>query len=156
MNDLERVVSYCRGKDCYLNLLLVYKTDLDSFVTTTDSSDIENWKSKGKIIYQLLGVKNSSGKLPSIIISSDGKNSIKLTGNYFKQTKVDYTRSNVINIYVVYVLSPRNINEDCFVQVNALFGNFKLGETADTLKYRYYDGIGVFLFMQLENMTTLA
>ena len=63
LNDLERVISYCRGKDYYLNLWLVYKTDLDSFVTTTDSSDIENWKSKGKNNISIIGCKKLFRKI---------------------------------------------------------------------------------------------
>ena len=65
-------------------------------------------------------------------------------GDYFKQEKVDYIRSNVINISIVYKLTPRIITEDGIVQVNGLFGNLKISNTKNTLHYRYYDGIGVF------------
>ena len=59
--------------------------------------------------------------------------------------KVDYIRNKVINVYTVYKLNPRIIDEDGLVQVNGLFGNLKIGNTRDTLHYKYYDGIGVFL-----------
>ena len=45
---------------------------------------------------------------------------------------------------MVYKLTPRTINEDGLVQVNGLFRNLKIGNTKDTLYYRYHDGIGVF------------
>ena len=47
-----------------------------------------------------------------------------------------------MNIYIVYKLTPRIIDEDEIVQVNGLFGNLKIGNTKNTLHYRYYDGIG--------------
>ena len=45
---------------------------------------------------------------------------------------------------MVYKLTPRIIHEHGLVQVNGLFGNLKIGNTKDTLHYRYHDGIGVF------------
>ena len=62
-----------------------------------------------------------------------------------KQEKVDYIRNKIINIYIVYKLTSRIITEDGLFQVNELFGNLKIGNTKDTLHYRYYDGIGVFV-----------
>ena len=54
-----------------------------------------------------------------MVISSGGKMSIKFSdGNYFKQEKIDYTRSNVINIYIVYRLTPRTIIEEGIIQAN--------------------------------------
>ena len=41
-------------------------------------------------------------------------------------------------------MTPRIITEDGLVQVNGLFGNLKIGNTKNTLHYRYYDGTGVF------------
>ena len=97
-----------------------------------------------------MGVKNSSKKLPCIIISTGGKNSIRFAGNFFKQTKVDYTRGKIINVYIVYALTLRIIDDyddgENFVRVNGLFGYFNLSKTLDdTLKYTYHDGIGGFL-----------
>ena len=55
-----------------------------------------------------------------------------------------------MNIYIVYKLTPRIIDEDEIVQVNGLFGNLKIGNTKNTLHYRYYDGIGgVFLMLEV-------
>ena len=53
--------------------------------------------------------------------------------NYFKQEKVDYTRSNIINIFIVCKLTPRTITEDGIVQANRLFGNLKIGNAKNTL-----------------------
>ena len=47
-------------------------------------------------------------------------------GDYFKQEKVDYIRNKIINIYIVYKLTPTIITENGLVQVNGLFGNLKM------------------------------
>ena len=81
---------------------------------------------------------------PKIFISGE-KIGIRFSDrDYFKQEKVDYIRNKVINIYIVYKLTPRIITEDGIVQVNGLLGNLKKGNTKNTLHYRYYDRIGVF------------
>ena len=40
--------------------------------------------------------------------------------------------------------SQLNVNFFFFYCFNVLFGNLKIGNTKDTLHYRYHDGIGVF------------
>ena len=81
------------------------------------------WKSRGlNDESQITAVKNTSSKEPNMVISAGRKITIKFSdGNYFKQEKIDYTRSNVINIYIVYKLAPRTTVEDGIIQVNGLF-----------------------------------
>ena len=155
LDDLEREVSYFRGKDYYLNSWFLFRPTFSSFTTGTDSLYIEKWKSIGSNDEsELTAVKNTSNNTPKILIS-DEKIGIRFSdGDYFKQEKVDYIRNKVINVYTVYELTPRIITEDGIVQTNGLFGNLKIGITKNTLHYRYYDGIGVFL-MQLEVMVEL-
>ena len=96
---------------------------------------------------EVVAVKNTSNNSPKITISNE-MISVKFSdGDYFKQEKVDYLRNKVVNIYIVYKLTPRIITENGLVQINGLFGNLKIGNfknTKDTLHYRYYDGIGIF------------
>ena len=78
---------------------------------------------------ELTAVKFSLSNEPKMVISGD-KIGIRFSeGNYFKQEKVDYTRSNIINIFIVYKLTPRTITEDGIIQVNGLFVNLKIGNT---------------------------
>ena len=78
---------------------------------------------------ELTAVKFSLSNEPKMVISGD-KIGIRFSeGNYFKQEKVDYTRSNIINIFIVYKLTPRTIPEDGIIQVNGLFVNLKIGNT---------------------------
>ena len=81
----------------------MFRPIFSSLTRSVDSSYIEKWKSKGLTDEsQLTAVKNSSSKEPHMVISSGGKISINFSdGNYFKQEKIDYTRSNVIYIYIV-------------------------------------------------------
>ena len=145
IDDLEREVSLFRGKDYYLNSWLLFRPIVSSFTTSTDSLCIEKWKSKGlNDESELTAVKFSPNNEPKMTISDD-KIGIRFSdGNYFKQEKFDYSRSNIINVFIVYKLTPRTITEDGIVQVNRLLGNLKIGNTKNTLHYRYYDGIGVF------------
>ena len=96
------------------------------------------------MINLIVVVRNTSINTPKITISNETI-SVKFSdGDYFKQGKVDYIRNKVVNIYIVYKLTPRIITEDGLVQVNGLFGNIKIRNTKGTLHYRYYDGIGLF------------
>ena len=141
---MEREVSYFRGKDYYLNSWLLFRPIFSSFTRGTDSLYIEKWKS---IVLnnesKLTAVKNTSNNTPKIVISNEQSGVRSSDGDYFQQEKVDYIRSNVINIYIVYKVTPRIITEDGIVHVNRLFGNLKIGNTKNTLHYRYYDDIGV-------------
>ena len=145
LNDLEREASSFRGKDYYLNSWLLFKPTFNSFTTGTDSLYIEKWKSIGSNDdSEIAAVKNTSNNTPKITIFNEII-SVKFSdGDYFKQEKVDYIRNKVINVYIDYKLTPRIIDENGLVQVNGLFGNLKIGNTKNTLHYRYYDGIGVF------------
>ena len=144
IDDFEREASYFRGKDYYLDSWLLFKPTFSSFTRGTDSLYIEKWKSVGSDDEsELTAVKNTSNNTPKIVISNE-RIGIKFSdGDYFKQKKVDYIRNKVINVYIFYKLTPRIITGDGIAQVNGLFGNLKIGNTKNTLHYRYYDGIGV-------------
>ena len=155
IDDLEREASYFRGKDYYLDSWLLFKPTFSSFTRGTDSLYIEKWKSIGSNDdSKVVAVKNTSNNALKITISNQIIGLNYSDGDYFKQEKVHYIRNKVINIYILYKLTPRIITEDGLVQVNGSFGNLIIGNTRDTLHYRYHDGIGVF-FMQLEIMVIL-
>ena len=138
---MEIEASYFTGKDYYLNSWLLFKPTFTSFTRGTDSLYIEKWKSIGSNDESgLTAVKNTSNNTPV----SYEKIGIRFSdGDYFKQEKVDHITNKVINVFIVYKLTPR-ITEDGIVQTNGLFGNLKIGNTKNTLQYRYYDGICVF------------
>ena len=122
-----------------------FRPVFSSFTRGKDTLYIEKWKSLGlNDESELTAVKNTSNNTPKIVFSNEEILIRFSDGDYFQQEKVDYIRNKVINIYIVYKLTPRIITEDGIVQTNGLFGNLKIGNTKNTLHYRYYDGIGVF------------
>ena len=145
LDNLERQASFFRGKGYYLNSWLLFRPTFSSFTRGTDSLYIEKWKSLGlNDESELTAVKNTSNNTPKIVISNEEIGIRFSDGDYFKQEKVDYIRNKVIDIDIVYKLTPRIITEDGIIQTNGLFGNLKTGNTKNTLHYRYFDGIGVF------------
>ena len=124
---------------------MLFRPVCSSFTRGTDSLYIEKWKSIGlNDESELTAVKDASNNARKIVISNE-KIGIRFSdGDYFKQEKVDYSRCNIINVYIVYKLTHRIITGDGIVQLNGLFGNLKIGNTKNTLHYRYYDAIGVF------------
>ena len=70
--------------------------------------------------------------------------SVNFNGNYFKQPKVDYNRTEMA-IHIVYKLNNRKIYNPDYVQLNGLFGNCKLTITPTNKRHHgYTDGICVF------------
>ena len=123
---------------------MLFRPTFSSFTRGTNSLYIEKWKSIGlNYESELTAIKNTSNNTPKIVISNE-KIRIRFSdGDYFKQEKVDYIRNKVINIYIAYKLTPRIITKHGIIQVNGLFGNLKIGNTRNTLHYRYYDGVRV-------------
>ena len=63
--DLEKEISYFRGKDYYLNSWLLFKPTFSCFTTGIDSLYIEKWKSIGSNDEsELVTVKNTSYNTP--------------------------------------------------------------------------------------------
>ena len=77
-------------------------------------------------------------------LEDDGRMNVKLTSNYFVQTKVIIPNSdNIVNIYVVYMLDPiaSTRNTDFTIQ-NALVGAVNVTKIADISKNKY-EGYGL-------------
>ena len=127
IDNLEREISYFRGKDYYFNSWLSSKPTFNSLTTGTDSLYIEKWKSVGSNYNsEIVAVKNASNNTPKMKISNEIIRVKFSDGDYFKQEKVDYIKNKIINFYIVYKLTPRIITENGLVQVNGLFGNLKM------------------------------
>ena len=79
---------------------------------------------------------NSSSTLPQLF---NVRNTLHVgfQGNYFKQDKIDYYHSAVINIYTVYKLQKRTVNSPDFTVQNALFGAVKITKDLNTSHYSY-------------------
>ena len=59
-----------------------------------------------------------------------------------KQNKLGYAHCNAVNIYIVYELKNRRINNPDFTVENGLFGAVKITKDVNTLHYQY-SGYGI-------------
>ena len=71
----------------------------------------------------------------------DTKVRVKFDGSCLKLDKITYTHETIVNIYIVYKLSP-NFNDFELALENCLFGAVKLTKNADIDKYKY-SGYGI-------------
>ena len=61
--------------------------------------------------------------------------------NFLKQDKVTYNHGPIVNIYIVYILSPTTKDSSVTLQ-NCLFSAVKLTKSADIDKCKY-SGYGI-------------
>ena len=107
----QRENSFTRGFYYYIQQrYLVYECKAFSFKKDNNDNDkLTTWKSTGidnlSVNSNLKAITNSTLLLP--ILENNGRINVKFNGNYFEQNKVLHpSKSNVVNIYVVYNLDP--------------------------------------------------
>ena len=66
---------------------------------------------------------------------------VKFNGDFLKQNKVTYNHGPILNIYIVYRLTPGTKDSSITLE-NCLFGAVKLTKNADIDKYKY-SGYGI-------------
>ena len=89
----------------------------------------------------LFSVNNSNNHSPSLL-NKNNRLGITFSGNYMKQNKLGYAHGTSINIYIVYQLKNKTIDNADFTVLNGLFGAVKLTKNSDTSKYGY-SGYGI-------------
>ena len=62
---------------------------------------------------------------------------VKFAGGCFKQPKFPYTHKTIVNIYIVYELSPSSSHNNDPILKNCLFGDVTLTRNTDIGKYGY-------------------
>ena len=67
---------------------------------------------------------------------------VKFTGSCLKQPIILYTRSNIVNIYIVYELGVSSSHNNDPTLKNCLFGAVILTKSVDIDKYTY-SGYGI-------------
>ena len=111
--------------------------------------EFASWKSKGLFNEEISSVTNSNGAAPKIVYDNP-RIKVKFNRNILKQNKPTYNYGPVVNIYIVYRLSPATKDSSVTSQ-NCLFGAVKLTKNTDIDKYKYPGyGIG---FDSKENFT---
>ena len=141
VNENERGLSFTHGLFSYLQQsYLIYECRTWSFSYNSDGK-IKLWKSTGinnlSRNSDMDAINDAALLFPSL--EGNGRMNVKLTGNYFVQTKVIIPNfDKTVNIYVVYMLDPiaSTRNTDFTIQ-NALVGAVNVTKNADISKNKY-------------------
>ena len=104
------------------------------------SFEIASWKSKRLFNEKISSVVNSKGAVPRIVYDND-RIKVKFNGNLLKQDKVTCNHRPIVNICIIYRLTPDTKDSSVTLQ-NFLFGAVKLTKNADIVKYKY-SGYGI-------------
>ena len=117
---------------------LVFQPINKYFKVITNTDFVSSWKSKG--------LSNESIKPPNSltpILSYYGtKTRVKFNGSCLQQSKISYTHSAIVNIYIIYELGASNSHNNDPALKNSLFGAVTLTKNADIDKYGY-SGYGI-------------
>ena len=112
----------------YFNSNFLVFTVKEEYFTLSNGDNIEDWKSIG-LLDKYLNVTGTAGDVilskpikPMHLIFS-GKGSLV-------QKQVGAIKSTVINIYIVYKITPKAVTND-FVSKNSLFGAIEITQQSD-------------------------
>ena len=126
------------GFQVYLMVQPVYKY----FQTTTTTSYISSWKSKGLSAESIKPFPTSDNSLTPLIDYYNYNIRVKFNGSILRQPKVTYTHGKIVNIYIVYELGASSSHVNDPTLKNCLFGAVTLTKNADIDKYGY-SGYGI-------------
>ena len=117
------------------------------FKRVIDSADntvyVHYWQSKGLSDEKIdaPGTSNSNDQAPVLEYGGAGTR-LKFKGDLLRQNKVTYNHGKIVNIYIVYEISPTFTSQSSFTLKNSLFGAVKITKNADISKYKY-SGYGI-------------
>ena len=144
IDDLERQAFFNRGFYYYTQQSYFhFEPKAKSF--SRSGGSISSWILAGihndSKNTDLFSVNNSSINSPTLL-NQGNTFGVTFNGNYMKQNKLDYAHGTVINIYIVYELKNRTINNPDFTVLNGLLGAVKLTKDVNTSNYGY-SGYGI-------------
>ena len=112
------------------------------FNTITNTDYILSWKSKGLSAESIKPSTTSDNSLTPELNYYGTKIRVKFNGSCLQQSKISYTHSTIVNIYIVYELGASSSHENDPTLKNCLFGAVTLTKNADIDKYGY-SGYGI-------------
>ena len=89
----------------------------------------------------MFSVNNSNNNSPTLL-NKNNRLGVTFNGNYMTQNKLDYAHGKIVNLYIVYELKNRRIDNPDFTVQNGLFGAVKVTKNANTSHYEY-EGYGI-------------
>ena len=142
-NDLKKLKtfdsSYFIGKSHFeedgTQNYLVFQPMYRYFKMITNTDYVSSWKSKGLSAETIKPPTTSDNSLTPILSCCGTKPRAKFTGSCLKQSNISYTHGKVVNIYIVYELSPSSSHNNDPTPKNCLFGAVTLSKNADVDKY---------------------
>ena len=104
-------------------------------------NDISSWESKGLSNEKICSTTTTSNnKFDTNLIYNKARIKVKFNGDFLEQNTVTYNHGPIVNIYIVYDLTP-NTKDSSITLENGLFGAVKLTKNndIDECKYSGYD-----------------
>ena len=98
---------------------------------------VSSWESKGLSNEKISSITASNYNQAPSLAYDNAKVKLKFVGSLLKQDKITYNRGPIVNIYIVYRLSP-SITSDITLE-NCLFGAVKLRKILKINTYSGYD-----------------
>ena len=86
---------------------------------------------------KISSVTKSSLSQPPSLLYNNARIKPIFSRDFLKQDKVTHNHEPIVNIYIVYRLSPVVINTSSVTPENCLFGAVKLTKNDDIDKYKY-------------------
>ena len=102
---------------------------------------IASWESKGLSNERISSSKASNYDQSPMLVHGNARIKLSFIGYLLKQDKVTYNHGSIINIYIVYRLTPY-FNTSGVTLENCLFGAVKSTKNAGSDKYKY-SGYGI-------------
>ena len=106
-----------------------------------NSTFISSWESKGLSNEKIDSTKTSNYNQAPRLVYDNARIKPNFSGDFLKQDKVIYNHGPIVNIYIVYRLTP-GINNNGVTLENCLFGAVKSTKNTDIDKYNY-SGYGI-------------
>ena len=138
--------SYYHGKNYFdedgvLNYL-VFQPLNKYFKLMTNTRYVSSWKSKGLSDESIKPPTTTGNSLNPELNYYGTKTRVKFARSCLKQSKVSFTHSTIVNIYIVYELGASSSNDNDPTIKKCLFGAVTLTKNADIDKYGY-SGYGI-------------
>ena len=139
IDDLEREASFTRGF-YYYNQQSYFLFESKSKSFTRNGGAIHAWISTG--IHNdsnntgLFSVNNSNNNSPTLL-NKNNRLGVTFNGNYMKQNKLGIAHGKIVNLYIVYELKNRRVDNPDFTVQNELFGAVKITKNGNTSHYKY-------------------
>ena len=146
-NEIKKLnnfdAAYFRGKNYFdddgTQNYLVFQPVYRYFEINSDR--ITSWESKALYNEKISFSPRLINTQPPIPAYDNARIKVKFNGDFLKQDKVTYNHGPIVNIYVVYRLTPTTKDSSVTLQ-NCLLGTVKLKKNADIDKYKY-SGYGI-------------